>query len=94
MNVLMLVTSDVAHDSRVLREAVALAGQGHAIHIVGKDVPPGWNPPRGITVQSVSGGSGFNRPAAPAASGAGVSSAAATARPDAAPTTARHPATP
>lgn len=70
MNVLMLVTSDVAHDSRVLREAVALAGQGHAIHIVGKDVPAGWNPPRGITVESVSGGSGFNRPAAATASAA------------------------
>ena len=75
MNVLMLVTSDVAHDSRVLREAVALAGQGHAIHIVGKDVPPGWNPPRGITVESVSGGSGFNRPAAATASDPGVAEA-------------------
>ena len=71
MNVLMLVTTDVAHDSRVMREAVALAGQGHAIHIVGKDVPPQWNPPRGITVESVSGGSGFkSSPAAPSAAAA------------------------
>ena len=76
MNVLMLVTSDVAHDSRVMREAVALAGQGHAIHIVGKDVPPDWNPPHGITVESVSGGSGFNRPAATTASDSAAPKAA------------------
>src|SRR5579872_2632261 len=59
MDVLMLVQSDVAHDARVLREARALAEQGHAIHIVGKDVPEGWAPPAGVTVRSVSGGSGF-----------------------------------
>jgi glycosyltransferase involved in cell wall biosynthesis len=59
MDVLMLVQSDVAHDARVLREAVSLADQGHAIHIVGKDVPQGWAPPPGVTVQSVSGGSGL-----------------------------------
>lgn len=75
MNVLMLVTTDVAHDSRVMREAVALAGQGHAIHIVGKDVPAQWIPPRGITVESVTGGSGFNRP--PAAAGASAATAGA-----------------
>jgi glycosyltransferase involved in cell wall biosynthesis len=69
MNVLMLVMSDVMHDSRVLREAVALADQGHAIHIVGKDVPAGWAPPRGVTVESVSGGSGLK----PGGSGAGAS---------------------
>jgi glycosyltransferase involved in cell wall biosynthesis len=59
MDVLMLVQSDVAHDARVLREARSLAEQGHAIHIVGKDVPPGWTPPDGVTVESVSGGSGL-----------------------------------
>ncbi|MGH3414974.1 MAG: glycosyltransferase [Actinocrinis sp.] len=64
MNVLMLVMSDVAHDSRVMREAVALAEHGHAIHIVGKDVPVDWTPPRGITVESVSGGTGFKPQAA------------------------------
>lgn len=80
MNVLMLVTTDVAHDSRVMREAVALSGQGHVIHIVGKDVPPQWNPPRGITVESVSGGSGFKpSPAAPAsAAGPGAGAQAGT----------------
>jgi glycogen(starch) synthase len=59
MNVLMLVTTDVAHDSRVLREAVVLADSGHAVHIVGKDVPDGWIPPTGVSVESVSGGSGL-----------------------------------
>ena len=59
MDVLMLVQSDVAHDARVLREARSLADEGHAIHIVGKDVPPAWAPPAGVTVQSVSGGSGL-----------------------------------
>ncbi|HEU5331210.1 MAG TPA: glycosyltransferase [Actinocrinis sp.] len=59
MDVLMLVQSDVAHDARVLREARSLAQEGHAIHIVGKDVPPTWVPPTGVTVQSVSGGSGL-----------------------------------
>lgn len=97
MNVLMLVTTDVAHDSRVMREAVALAGQGHAIHIVGKDVPPDWNPPSGITVESVSGGSGFNRPAAPTASGsdgadAGSSGAAGASAAPAASSVASPPA--
>lgn len=72
MDILMLVTTDVAHDSRVLREAAVLSGQGHAVHIVGKDVPADWTAPAGVSVESVSGGSGFN-PAdgrAPAARGA------------------------
>ena len=59
MNVLMLVMTDVAHDSRVLREALALAERGHTVHIVGKDVPQHWVPPRGVTVESVSGGTGL-----------------------------------
>ncbi|HZP49868.1 glycosyltransferase [Actinocrinis sp.] len=59
MDVLMLVISDVAHDARVLREAGCLAGIGHSVHVVGKDVPTDWTPPIGVTVQSVSGGSGL-----------------------------------
>jgi glycosyltransferase involved in cell wall biosynthesis len=55
----MLVTTDVAHDSRVLREAEALAGQGHEIHVVGKDVPPDWQPPAGVVVESATGGGGL-----------------------------------
>jgi glycosyltransferase involved in cell wall biosynthesis len=72
MDVLMLVISDVAHDSRVLREAGALAGQGHAVHIIGKDVPEGWTPPAGITVASVSGGSGLKTSGAAGMSRAGL----------------------
>jgi glycogen(starch) synthase len=72
MKVLMLVMSDVAHDSRVLREAVALADQGHAIHIVGKDVPAGWVPPHGVTVESVSGGSGLKPGGSGTGGGAGA----------------------
>jgi glycosyltransferase involved in cell wall biosynthesis len=59
MDVLMLVISDVAHDARVLREAGCLAGNGHSVHVVGKDVPADWTPPSGVTVQSVSGGNGL-----------------------------------
>ncbi len=55
----MLVVSNVAHDARVLREASALADHGHAVHIVGRDVPEGWQPPDGVTLASVSGGSGL-----------------------------------
>ena len=59
MDVLMLVISNVAHDARVLREATALAERGHAVHIVGRDVPAGWSAPDGVSVQSVSGGTGL-----------------------------------
>ena len=72
MDVLMLVISDIAHDSRVLREAGALTGQGHAVHIVGKDVPEGWTPPPGITVDSVSGGSGLKTSGAAGMSRSGL----------------------
>ena len=60
----MLVQSDVAHDARVLREARSLADEGHAIHIIGKDVPDDWDRPAGVTVESVSGGSGLKPKAA------------------------------
>ncbi|MBS2966043.1 glycosyltransferase [Actinocrinis puniceicyclus] len=75
MDVLMLVTSDVAHDARVLREARSLADQGHAIHVLGKDVPAGWTPPPGVTVRSVSGGSGL-KPAGAGGQGRGPGIAA------------------
>ena len=60
----MIVRSDVAHDARILREASTLAGAGHAVHVVGKDVPDGWTPPPGVTVESVGARSAFRRPAA------------------------------
>lgn len=69
MNVLMLVQSDVAHDARVLREAHALADEGHVIHIIGKNVPAEWAPPAGVSVESVSGGSGLKGGAASPAVG-------------------------
>jgi glycosyltransferase involved in cell wall biosynthesis len=73
MDVLMLVISNVAHDARVLREAGALADRGHAVHIVGRDVPAGWSAPDGVTVESVSGGSGLK----PAAAGSAPATPAA-----------------
>ena len=48
--VLMLVQSAVAGDSRVLREAEALAGGGALVHVVGRGVPAGFTPPAGVTV--------------------------------------------
>ncbi|WP_231116234.1 glycosyltransferase family 4 protein [Motilibacter rhizosphaerae] len=62
----MLVTSDVAGDSRVVREATTLAAAGHEVTVVGRDVPAGWERPAGVTVLSASGGSGLKRPDAPA----------------------------
>ncbi len=41
----MLVATNVATDTRVLREASTLAGVGHQVHIIGRSVPPGWTPP-------------------------------------------------
>lgn len=49
----MLVATSVATDTRVLREATALADAGHVVHIVGKDVPEGFEPEHpGVTVSS------------------------------------------
>jgi glycogen synthase len=75
MDVLMLVQSDVAHDARVLREARSLADEGHVIHIIGKDVPAEWEPPSGVTVESVSGGTGLKGGGGGGASDAGAGSA-------------------
>jgi len=58
----MVVRSDVAHDARIVREASALAGAGHAVHVIGKDVPEGYRPPDGVTVQGVGARSAFRRP--------------------------------
>lgn len=50
----MLVQSPVAGDSRVLREAATLAGAGHEVHFIGRDVPEGFDPGNGVTAESVS----------------------------------------
>ncbi len=59
--VLMLVQSTVAGDSRVLREAGALASAGYAVHVIGRGVPEGFQGPDGVSVGSV-GRSGGLRP--------------------------------
>ncbi len=49
----MLVATSVATDTRVLREAAALADAGHEVHVIGKDVPEGFAPAHpGVTVSS------------------------------------------
>ncbi|MBB6565986.1 glycosyltransferase [Kribbella sandramycini] len=59
MRVLMIAQSPIAGDSRILREATALADAGHTIHIIGRDVPEGFAIGSGITVESVSRSSGL-----------------------------------
>ncbi|GAA1970819.1 glycosyltransferase family 4 protein [Catenulispora subtropica] len=61
MRILMLVISNVATDTRVMREAAALADAGHAVHVIGKDVSTGYEPPKGVTVGSVGAGSAFRK---------------------------------
>jgi glycosyltransferase involved in cell wall biosynthesis len=61
MRILMLVISNVATDTRVMREASALADAGHEVHVIGKDVSTGYEPPKGVTVSSVGAGSAFRR---------------------------------
>lgn len=55
----MLVATSVATDTRVLREATALVGAGHTVHIIGKSVPDDFVPPVGVTVSSVGTSSVF-----------------------------------
>lgn len=55
----MLVATSVATDTRVLREATALVGAGHSIHIIGKSVPEDFVPPPGVTVSSIGTSSVF-----------------------------------
>lgn len=52
MDVLMLVWTGVATDTRVLREARALVAAGHRVHIIGRAVPEDFVPPAGVTVGS------------------------------------------
>ncbi|WP_122262157.1 glycosyltransferase [Ornithinimicrobium cerasi] len=59
MHVLMLVATPVATDTRVLREAGSLVAAGHRVHVVGRSVPEGYEPPEGVTVSSVGTSSVF-----------------------------------
>ncbi|NUU22678.1 MAG: glycosyl transferase family 1, partial [Streptomycetaceae bacterium] len=65
MNILMLVITTVATDTRVVREASTLAEAGHNVHIIGRGVPQEWLPPAGVTVSSVGGASVFQKAGAP-----------------------------
>lgn len=56
----MIVRSDVAHDTRVVREAVTLVAAGHQVHVVGKDVPASWHPPAGVSTGTVGARSSFD----------------------------------
>ena len=49
----MLAQSPVAGDTRVLREAATLAEAGYEVRVIGRDVPAGFVPPAGVTVESV-----------------------------------------
>lgn len=51
--VLMLVWTGVATDTRVLREASALAASGRTVHIIGRAVPADFTAPPGVSVSSV-----------------------------------------
>lgn len=55
----MLVATSVARDTRVLREAQTLVEDGFTVTIVGRDVPTDFQPPKGISVFTASGGSGL-----------------------------------
>lgn len=50
--VLMLVWTGVATDTRVLREATTLVAAGATVHVIGRAVPEGFEPPAGVTVAS------------------------------------------
>lgn len=59
----MLVATSVAGDTRVLREAQSLVKDGFVITIVGRNVPVGFQAPKGISILTASSGSGL-RPSA------------------------------
>ncbi|GAA1600251.1 hypothetical protein GCM10009804_66160 [Kribbella hippodromi] len=59
MRILMIAQSPIAGDSRILREATALAAAGHTLHVIGRDVPDGFSVGPGVTVESVSRSSGL-----------------------------------
>ena len=65
MRVLMLVWTDVAHDARVLREMDTVVAAGHTVHVVGRAVPPDWQPPAGVTWSSAEARSPFRPGGAP-----------------------------
>jgi glycogen synthase len=57
----MLVWTDVAADSRVLREATTLVAAGHSVHVVGRNIPDDFDPPPGVTTSSAGRTSALKR---------------------------------
>jgi len=80
VRVLMLVATSLATDTRVLREATTLAAAGHDVHVIGKQVPAGWTPQRGVTASSAGASSVFRAEGAPSLGGRRLSPPARTAR--------------
>ncbi len=76
----MLVATSLASDTRVLREASTLTLAGHAVHVIGKQVPEGWQPPDGVTASSVGASSVFRADGAPSLSRRRLSPAVRLAR--------------
>jgi glycogen synthase len=76
----MLVATSLASDTRVLREATTLARAGHAVHVIGKQVPAGWVPPTGVTASSAGASSVFRAEGAPSLGGRRLSPPARGAR--------------
>jgi glycosyltransferase involved in cell wall biosynthesis len=76
----MLVATSLASDTRVLREATTLAAAGHAVHVIGKQVPTDWTPPPGVSASSVGAGSVFRADGAPSLSRRRLSPPARAAR--------------
>jgi glycosyltransferase involved in cell wall biosynthesis len=68
VRILMLVATSLASDTRVLREATTLAEAGHQVHVIGKQVPPDWTPPHGVSASSAGAGSVFRPDGAPSLS--------------------------
>jgi glycogen(starch) synthase len=59
IQVLMVVATSVATDSRVLREAQSLVDDGYFVEIVGRNIPEDYDPPKGIKVYSADSGQGL-----------------------------------
>lgn len=60
----MLVATDLATDTRVLREATTLAAAGHTVHVICRLLPQDYPLPAGITASCVSARSVFQDGAA------------------------------
>ena len=76
----MLVATSLASDTRVLREASTLAQAGHRVHVIGKQVPAGFEPADGVSCSSVGASSVFRAEGAASLGGRRLSPPARVAR--------------